>query len=127
LSLPNGIVEHYGWRYAAGTVAGVALVVVLPLALLLMRDRPADLGLAPFGTTELQPLPGPSGNPFKVPTRTLADVWRSSSFRLLAGSFFICGASTNGLIGTHLIPAAVDQASERWRPHRSSRRSASST
>ena len=102
------LVEHYGWRYAAGTAAAVALTVVLPLALLFMRDRPADLGLAPYGTTELQPPPAQAGNPLRVPTRTLADVWRSTSFRLLAGSFFICGASTNGLIGTHLIPAAVD-------------------
>ena len=102
------LVEHYGWRYAAGTAATVALVVVLPLALLFMRDRPADLGLAPYGTDEVQPPPPRAGNPLSVPTRTLAEVWRSTSFRLLAGSFFICGASTNGLIGTHLIPAAVD-------------------
>ena len=102
------IVEHHGWRYAAGTAAAVALVIVLPLAVLFMRDRPADLGLAPFGSTEIQPAPAPSGNPFSAPVRTLGDVWRSTSFRLLAGSFFICGASTNGLIGTHLIPAAVD-------------------
>ena len=32
----------------------------------------------------------------------------SRDFWLLAGSFFICGLSTNGLIGTHLIPAAMD-------------------
>jgi MFS family permease len=108
LPLLAWIVEHYGWRYAAGTAATVALVIVLPLALLFMRDRPADLGLAPFGTTEIQPAPARSGNPFSTPMRTLGEVWRSTSFRLLAGSFFICGASTNGLIGTHLIPAAVD-------------------
>jgi predicted MFS family arabinose efflux permease len=101
-------VEHYGWRYAAGMAATVALLVVLPLVLLFLRDRPADLGLAPYGSTEIQPPPAPSGNPLRVPTRVLGDVWRTTSFRLLAASFFICGASTNGLIGTHLIPAAVD-------------------
>jgi sugar phosphate permease len=101
-------VEHYGWRYAAGTAATVALLVVLPLVLLFLRDRPADLGLAPYGSTEIQLPPPPSGNPLRVPTRVLGDVWTTTSFRLLAASFFICGASTNGLIGTHLIPAAVD-------------------
>jgi predicted MFS family arabinose efflux permease len=30
------------------------------------------------------------------------------TFWLLASSFFICGATTNGLIGTHLIPASMD-------------------
>lgn len=29
-------------------------------------------------------------------------------FWLLAGTFFVCGATTNGLISTHLIPAAHD-------------------
>jgi MFS family permease len=102
------IVGAWGWRYAAGTAAVVALTVVLPLVLLVIRDRPYDIGLAPFGATELQPPPASVGNPFAATTRTLSDVSRTPAFWLLAGSFFICGASTNGLIGTHLIPAAVD-------------------
>jgi MFS family permease len=102
------IVEQWGWRYAAGTAAAVALVVVLPLALLFIRDRPYDLGLAPYGSTELEPPPPSAGNPFGVTVRVLKDVSRTPAFWLLAGSFFICGASTNGLIGTHLIPAAMD-------------------
>jgi MFS family permease len=102
------IVTHWGWRYAAGTAAVVAVGLVLPLALLVIRDRPYDVGLPPFGGTELEPPPSPAGNPFAVPLQTLAAVRRSTPFWLLAGSFFICGASTNGLIGTHLIPAAMD-------------------
>jgi MFS family permease len=102
------LAEHRGWRYAAVTAALVAIGVVLPLALLVIRDRPADLGLAPYGGTEIVPAPGIAGNPLLAPLRILSDVRRSAPFWLLAGSFFICGASTNGLIGTHLIPAAVD-------------------
>jgi MFS family permease len=103
------VVTHWGWRYAAGTVAVVAIVLVLPLALLVMRDRPYDLGIAPYGGTELEPPPpAASGNAFATTVRTLLDVRHSTPFWLLAGSFFICGASTNGLIGTHLIPAAMD-------------------
>jgi predicted MFS family arabinose efflux permease len=102
------LAEHWGWRYAAATAALVAIGVVLPLALLVIRDRPADLGLAPYGGTEIVPAPRTAGNPLVTPLRTLSDVRRSTPFWLLAGSFFICGASTNGLIGTHLIPAAVD-------------------
>jgi len=102
------IVTHWGWRYAAGTAATVALVLVLPLVLLVMRDRPYDLGIAPYGGDELEPPPASAGNPFASAVRTLRDVRRSTAFWLLAGSFFICGASTNGLIATHLIPAAMD-------------------
>jgi predicted MFS family arabinose efflux permease len=47
-------------------------------------------------------------NPIVAALRALSQATRSPAFWLLAGSFFVCGASTNGLIGTHLIPACVD-------------------
>ncbi|MFL5955458.1 MAG: MFS transporter [Gaiellaceae bacterium] len=102
------IVTQWGWRYAAGTAAAVALVVVLPLVLLFIRDRPFDIGVAPFGGDVLEPPAPATGNPFAAAVRTLGEARRVPAFWLLAGSFFICGASTNGLIGTHLIPAAMD-------------------
>jgi MFS family permease len=102
------IVTHWGWRYAVATVAVVAVGLVLPLALLVIRDRPYDLGIAPYGGVDLEVPPPATGNAFATAVRTLLDVRHSTAFWLLAGSFFICGASTNGLIGTHLIPAAMD-------------------
>ena len=102
------IVSSFGWRYAAVTVAVVAFAVVLPLAAIFLRDRPVDLGLAPFGGTELEHAPPPARNPFAAATGVLSEVRQERAFWLLAGSFFICGLSTNGLIGTHLIPAAMD-------------------
>src|SRR5207244_7045799 len=102
------IVTQWGWRYAAGTAAVVALVIVLPLVLLFIRDRRFAVGLPPYGGEVLEPPGASTGNPFATAVRALAAVRRSPAFWLLAGSFFICGASTNGLIGTHLIPAAMD-------------------
>jgi MFS family permease len=102
------IADTWGWRYTAVTVAIVASVVVLPLAAIFLRDRPADLGLAPFGGTEIEPAPASLGNPFRAVVDGLLEARHSRAFWLLAGSFFICGLSTNGLIGTHLIPAAMD-------------------
>jgi MFS family permease len=102
------IVSSFGWRYAAVTVAVVAFAVVLPLAAIFLRDRPADLGLAPFGGSEIEPAPAPARNPFAAATSVLPEVRQERAFWLLAGSFFICGLSTNGLIGTHLIPTAMD-------------------
>src|SRR3954453_2225101 len=101
------IVTHWGWRYAAGTAAARALVLGVPVVLVFMRDRPYDLGLAPYGGHALEPPPASTGNPFATAVGALADVRRSSAFWLLAGRLFICGASTNGLIATHLIPAAM--------------------
>jgi predicted MFS family arabinose efflux permease len=89
-------------------VAGAALVAV-PLVATFMRDRPSELGIGPYGAVEVIKEPRPiAGNPFTAAFEALAFGLRSRDFWLLAGSFFVCGASTNGLIGTHLIPACVD-------------------
>jgi sugar phosphate permease len=102
------LVENYGWRAVSLSVAGVALALI-PVVALLMRDRPRDIGLAPYGTTDnRQPVAVARGNPAATALLALLDALQSRDFWLLAGSFFICGASTNGLIGTHLIPACVD-------------------
>ena len=89
-------------------VACAALVIV-PLVMLLMRERPRDVGLAPFGKTEIEAAPPRStGNPFAIAFGALLEGSRSRDFWLLFGTFFICGLSTNGLIGTHLIAACFD-------------------
>ncbi|HYX84202.1 MAG TPA: MFS transporter [Gaiellales bacterium] len=108
LPLLAAIVTAAGWRWASATVAVVALTLVVPLAALVMRDRPADLGLAPYGAEALESAPERASGPVRTALAGLAEGARSGTFWLLAGSFFVCGASTNGLIGTHLIPAAAD-------------------
>ncbi len=107
LPLLAWIVDSRGWRSAAATVSLVALCIVLPLVALLLRDSPAELGLRPFGAVTDDP-PVLQQNPFKAAMGGLAAASRSRTFWLLTGSFFVCGATTNGLIGTHLIPAAMD-------------------
>lgn len=98
----------YGWRASVLVMAGLALVIA-PLAAFLIRDYPADVGLAPFGGTERDAVRAPTGvNPARAAVAGLKDGLRSGWFWLLAGTFFVCGASTNGLVGTHLIPACMD-------------------
>jgi sugar phosphate permease len=101
------VVDH-GWRSAVITMAALALLMA-PIALLLMRYRPDDNGLQPLGQPEGMPVPTATlQNPFVAAIAALAMASRSREFWILAGSFFICGASTNGLIGTHLVPACMD-------------------
>jgi len=97
----------HGWRWGSATVALSALVAI-PVVAVLMRDSPRDVGLAPYGALEVDEAPAAQGNPFRAALTGLQTGARSGSFWLLAGSFFICGATTNGLIGTHLIPASMD-------------------
>lgn len=108
LPLLAHIVVDHGWRAVALTVAATALGLV-PLVALLMRDRPADLGLPRYGERVLQPAPKGGVNPARRALQGLAAGTRHRDFWLLAGTFFVCGASTNGLIGTHLIPACLDR------------------
>jgi MFS family permease len=103
------ITTVFGWRWGVTAIALVALFLVLPLVAVFVRDRPIDVGLAPYGGEELEPAPAASGSAVRAALGGLSLGARSGTFWLLAFSFFVCGASTNGLIGTHLIPAAADQ------------------
>ncbi len=104
--LATETVSH-GWRWASITVAAAALVAI-PVVAILMRDSPRQVGLRAYGSTAAEEPPPVTGNPFAAALAGLALGVRSGSFWLLAGSFFICGATTNGLIGTHLIPASME-------------------
>src|SRR5712671_4660543 len=102
------LVAHSGWRMMS-LVLGGAVIVFLPLPALLMRNRPEDVGLRPYGDRgATRPDAAPEGNPVAVAFRALAIGARSRDFWLIAGGYFVCGATTNGLIGTHLIAACVD-------------------
>jgi sugar phosphate permease len=102
------LVTHFGWRIMSLVLAG-AVIAFLPVPALLMRNRPEDVGLRPYGDAG-HPLPAvtPGSNPLVEPFRALATGVRSRDFWLIAGGYFVCGATTNGLIGTHLIAACVD-------------------
>nr|WP_245234647.1 MFS transporter [Streptomyces flavochromogenes] len=106
LPLLSWLVEHHGWRPAAVTVALAALAVV-PFVWLLLRDHPADVGLAPYGG-EYAEKPAPVTGAARRAVTVLFKAARTGPFWLLAGTFAICGASTNGLVKTHFVPAAHD-------------------
>jgi sugar phosphate permease len=100
------VTTRHGWRWASLIVAAAALAVV-PLVLVFMRNHPQDVGLTAYGATTAVPAEVPTGS-FRAAFDGLRIGFRVPAFWLLAGSFAICGMTTNGLIGTHFIPAAND-------------------
>ena len=98
---------HQGWRTGVGTAA-IVVACTIPIALLLMRERPSDLGLAPYGSTAVQATPHVGSSPVRDALAALGEGARSRPFLALTGAFFICGVTTNGIIGTHLIAAGHD-------------------
>src|SRR5258708_1379802 len=110
LPLLASLTERFGWRLALGFVC-IMLGVSAFAVLLVMRDRPSDLGLRPFGDEGTEPLPAPPvnhGSITAVALGTLRDASKSRVFWILFATFFICGASTNGLVQVHLIPMCLD-------------------
>lgn len=102
------LVDEQGWRQASLLVAGGALIVV-PMVLIWLRDHPVEIGLTPYGAPEGWQRPvRASGNAVRNALGTLRRAVRVRTFWALAIGFAICGATTNGLIGTHFIPSAHD-------------------
>ncbi len=104
---------HQGWRAAALLTSGLAMLLV-PIVLAVMREYPEDVGLRPYGVPPDSP---PSPHPARAgglraasssAVQVLRTVARQRSFLILAGTFFVCGWSTNGLIQTHFVAAAHD-------------------
>jgi predicted MFS family arabinose efflux permease len=121
------LAQDPGWRQASLLIAAGALAVI-PLVLKFLKNSPADVGASPYGAdepapdakTEAAPAgaanrsgdPGEAAEPRRnAAVRALQVLRRASrvrTFWALAAGFAICGATTNGLIGTHFIPSAHD-------------------
>src|SRR5207244_1381704 len=78
--------------------------IVFPIVAVVVRDRPQTIGLEPYGAAEPVPVPERSPHPLRPAVDGLLLGLKSETFWLLSCTFFICGLSTNGLIGQHLIP-----------------------
>ncbi|WP_373282023.1 MFS transporter [Nocardia veterana] len=109
LPLISMLARDHGWRVPALVVAATALAVV-PLVLLFIRDFPSDIGRTAYGAepgSDAGVRTAAVGGAMRAVT-VLGSVLRRPVFWLLAGGFAICGASTNGLVGTHFVSAAHD-------------------
>ncbi len=104
------LAQHGGWRPVVLTVS-LATAALIPLILLVMPERPADIGQPPYGSAEVEPIPprGRAIDAVKLALGVLARAARTPVFWLLFGTFYVCGFTTNGLVGTHLISFCGDK------------------
>ncbi|MFH5208997.1 MFS transporter [Antrihabitans sp. NCIMB 15449] len=103
------VAERSGWRVASLIIAFGALLVV-PLVIAFLRDYPIDRGVRPYGVESDVPLQRPAvgKGAARRAIEALVMAAHTRTFWALTVGFAICGASTNGLIGTHFIPSAHD-------------------
>ncbi|WAH56201.1 MFS transporter [Pseudomonas silvicola] len=109
MPLLASLTEHHGWRVGLSLICG-AMAVAAVAVLALLRDRPADLGLTAYGDATVVAAPGKASlwAMLASPWRVLRDVSGSWTFWVLFLTFFVCGASTNGLVQTHFISLCGD-------------------
>ena len=103
----TSVIMVQGWRTASLIVAAFAAVVI-PIFLIVFRNSPEELGIEPFGGPHPDAGGAAAPKTAKATIEVLALASRKSAFWILAGTFFVCGWTTNGLIGAHFIPAAHD-------------------
>ena len=107
LPLLSFMIEGSGWRSASLIIAACSAVLA-PVVFIFLRDRPSDIGLLPYGATQEVDLGPAAPATARGAIEVLLTSMRHPAFWVLAFTFFVCGWSTNGLIGTHFIPAAHD-------------------
>ncbi|ALR21543.1 MFS transporter [Sphingobium baderi] len=110
LPLLAGLTESHGWRMALLMICGAILIAAV-VVFLIMQDRPSDLGLAPYGAGAVEPAPvqpATLGALLMTPIAVLREAAGAPVFWVLFFSFFVCGASTNGLVQTHFIAMCGD-------------------
>jgi len=98
----TGLAVAAGWR-AGAVILGLGALALLIPAFIWLKDDPADVGARPRGAKDGEI------HHIRPPDRgVMRRAVRNSDFWFLAGTFFICGATSNGLVGQHFIPHAVD-------------------
>ena len=104
----SAIAEHDGWQPVVMCVAA-AMALLIPVVYFFLPEWPQDIGAQPYGADADHPVPPrEKTNPIRTAFGALAEGSRHRDFWLLAGTFFVCGFTTNGLVGTHMIALCTD-------------------
>lgn len=110
IPLAMGLTLSLGWRSSFVWMGAILVFLIFPVCAWLLRDDPAEKGLRPYGAAPPGPTGGAGAAGLALERRTaVSEAARSPDFWYLAGGFFICGYTSNGMIGTHVVPYAVDR------------------
>lgn len=107
LPLLSGVVMNSGWRYSSLIVSAFSAAII-PLFFLGFKNSPAEANTEPYGGLSNEPAGKAAPRTAKATIGVLIESLRKPAFWILAGTFFVCGWTTNGLIGAHFIPATHD-------------------
>ncbi|MBV9045932.1 MAG: MFS transporter, partial [Alphaproteobacteria bacterium] len=108
----SAVAQNGGWKPVV-TMVALGLACLIPVVAFLLPEWPRDVGEQPFGADADHPAPIPNkANPLKTAFGGLVEGSKSRDFWLLAGTFFVCGFTTNGLVGTHMIALCSDHGLE---------------
>lgn len=98
----TALAQSLGWRNSSWLIAALPIAFLIPVWLLLKND-PAEIGAKPHGADASWSAQSAARPDPDIMRRAL----RNGTFWMLAGTFFVCGFTTNGLVGTHFIPYAL--------------------
>lgn len=111
LPVMAAIIDNHSWRHAVGLLIALNFIMLI-INFLFLKNKPEDIGILPYGHENTTSVAEevPKENPFVLALNGLLNAVKVKEFWLLVGSFFICGLSTNGLIGTHFIVLFVKRS-----------------
>jgi predicted MFS family arabinose efflux permease len=108
IPLAMSLTLSYGWRTSYFWLAVGLLVLMLPIALLLVRNDPAERGLRPYGATGTASAAASAAALEKSQRVAALEAMRMPQFWLLMATFFVCGYTSNGMVLTHFMPHALE-------------------
>lgn len=105
------LISNYNWRFSLGLFGLIVLIIFAPLMAFLIRSKPADMGLKPYGESSEaianhNPAPATAGTNSR--NQSVWQILREKRFWLLTAPYFICGFTDVGLVYTHYIPFTQD-------------------
>lgn len=104
------IVEKSNWRVSLSLILMLSILTII-LITFFMKESPKSIGISPYGGAAVHSAELENNqmdrNPFRLAISVLFDAFSYKEFWLLAGSFFVCGLSTSGLIGTHFVSYCI--------------------
>ena len=108
IPLASSITLGQGWRWSALWLGLALLALVLPIGAWLVRNTPEERGLQPYGATGPKRSAAEAHAAQQSGRVSVTDAAQTLPFWLLMGTFFVCGYTSAGLIGTHFIPHALE-------------------